>query len=299
MAPISTLLLLAITCAWSQQPPEFEVASVKPAAAGRGRGGLTGGPGSSDPERISAESIDLKRLLMKAYGVEMDQISGPGWIDSEKYAIAAKIPPGTTEDQFRVMLQNLLTERFKLALHHEPKELSVYELIVVKAGTKLTPAKSKDPTDTDSDQPPAGTHANMTLDKEGCPVVRAGVKSGSGRFGPGVSCSRFNNSSMPELAKTLEAFIGMEDGSFGTGTVHVIDKTDLAGNFDITLKFHLMPKFPGQAAHPPDEASDPDGMEGAGIFTALEQQLGLRLQRTKETLDRIVIDSADRVPTAN
>lgn len=286
------LLLLTITLAWSRQLTEFEVASVKPAGAARIQGALFGGPGTSVPERISSESIDLRRLLMKAYGVEMDQISGPGWMDSEKYAIAAKIPPGSTQDQFRIMLQNLLIQRFKMTLHHEPKELSVYELTVAKGGPKLTPAAAKDPNDADSDVPRAGP-ASMVVDKEGCPVVRPGVRSGSGRFGPGVTCSRFNNTSMPELAKSIEAFVGVEEGSFGIGAVHVVDKTGLIGEFDITLKFHLMPKFPGQPA------SDPDSMEGPGIFTALERQLGLKLQKTKATLDRIVIDSADKVPTDN
>jgi uncharacterized protein (TIGR03435 family) len=291
MARLTIVLLLTVGIASSQQPSEFEVASVKPAVAGRARGGLTGGPGTSDPERISAESIDLKRLLMKAYDLETDQISGPGWIDSEKYAIAAKVAPGTTEEQFRIMLQNLLTERFKLTLHHEPKELSIYELMVAKGGPKLTAAAAKDPNDTDSDQPRAGP-ASMTLDKEGCPAVRPGVSSGSGRFGPGVTCSRFNNTSIEQLITSLEMFIGMADGSFGTESVHVIDKTGLDGKFDITLKVHLVMRFPGQPANP-------DDMEGPDIFTALEQQLGLKLQRTKETLDRIVIDSANKIPTDN
>jgi uncharacterized protein (TIGR03435 family) len=228
---------------------------------------------------------------MKAYGVETDQISGPGWIDSEKYAIAARVPPGTTEDQFRVMLQNLLTQRFKLTLHHEPKELSVYDLIVAKGGPKLKPAAAKDPNDTDSDEPPVGPAA-MVLDKEGCPVVRPGVKSGSGKFGPGVTCSRFNKTSMPELATTLRPFVGMEEGLSGIDTVHVVDKTGLTGEFDITLKFHMTMRFPGQPANPED-------VEGPDIFAALEQQLGLKLQKTKITLDRIVIDSANRIPTDN
>ncbi len=291
MARIPIVLLLAIGFAWSEQLSEFEVASVKPAAAGRGRGGLTGGPGSTDPERINAESIDLKRLLMKAYGLEADQISGPGWIDSEKYAIAAKVPPGTTEEQFRIMLRNLLIQRFKMTLHHEPKELSVYDLIVAKGGPKLKPAAAKDPNDTDSDQPRVGP-ASMTLDKEGCPVVRPGVMSGSGKFGPGITCSRFNNTSMAELIPSLEAFVGMGDGSFGTGAVHVIDKTGLDGAFDITLKLHVTMRFPGQPANP-------DDAEGPDIFAALEQQLGLKLQKTKATLDRIVIDSANKIPIEN
>jgi len=271
---------LAACLAWAQANPEFEVASVKPST---GRVALRGGPRTAEPERIAYENADLRQLLMKAYGVESDQISGPAWVDSERYTINAKIPPGTTVAQFQTMLQNLLTERFRLKVHHEMKELSVYELTVAKGSAKLTPAAAKDPNDTDN---------------EGCPVVRPGVSSDSGTFGPGVSCSRFNKTSMAELARTLEGLKSMEDGEFGQNFPHVVDRTGIEGEFDITLKFHLAMKFPGQVSTP-GQASDPDGVDGPSLTTALEQQLGLILQKTKATLDRIVIDSADKVPVEN
>ena len=275
----------------------FEVASVKASPPG-GSTRFIGGPGTADPERIAYENVTLKRLLMKAYGLEIDQISGPGFIDSDKFSIAAKVPTGTTPEQLQGMLQNLLIERFQLTLHHDPKELPIYELTIAKGGPKLTPAASADPNYVSPERSSEPVAASMVLDKEGCPVVQRGVSSGSGRFGPGISCSRFNNTSIPGLVTTLENFISMEDGTFGTGAVHVIDKTELAGEYDITLKFHLMPRFPGQVSTP-GQATDPDGVDGPTIFTALEQQLGLKLTKTKATLDRIVIDHAERVPVDN
>jgi uncharacterized protein (TIGR03435 family) len=102
-------------------PAEFDVASVKPGAPqgdGRRMTMMQGGPGSHDPGRITYTNISLKLILTAAYDVQHFQISGPSWLGTEMYDIAAKVPPGTTKEQAKVMLQNLLAERFHLA-HHE------------------------------------------------------------------------------------------------------------------------------------------------------------------------------------
>lgn len=299
MKPGLFAIMLAVTAgvAAPQTTPRFEVASVKTTNGG-GPISMKGGPGTADPGRVAIENFDLRKLLTKAYGVEGDQISGPGWIDSDRYTIIARIPPDTTQKEFQTMLRSLLTERFRLTIHHETKDLPVYELTIAKGGAKLTAAAAGDPNDVDSaPEPGIPRPAHVELDREGCPAARPGVSSGSGSWGPGVSCTRFVKTSLAQLANTVSQFIAMEDGSFGTGTaVHVIDKTGLEGEYDITLKFHLMMRFPGQAL-PAGQASDP--ADGPDISTALEQQLGLKLVRTKTTLDRIVVDAADRIPTEN
>src|ERR1019366_1602300 len=109
----------------------FEVASVKPAgplpipSGGSSSGSFSGssfrvrgGPGTDDPGQFTAPSVSLLTLLEMAYGVRFDQVSGPDWLISERYSIVAKLPPKTTKDQFNLMLQNLLAERFHLTLHH-------------------------------------------------------------------------------------------------------------------------------------------------------------------------------------
>jgi len=108
----------------------FEVASIKeakpPTPDGSGRifmSGPSGGPGSKDPGRIRYPFTTLRNLLMIAYDVKTFQITGPATLDSERFEINATMPPTTTMEQFRVMLQNLLAERFKLAVHRETKEL--------------------------------------------------------------------------------------------------------------------------------------------------------------------------------
>ena len=131
--------------------PAFEVASVKraPPYVDGADYQMHGGPGTNDPGRITYPRTWLPRLLTKAYGVLQDQISGPDWLETEAYSIVAKIPPSTTADQFNLMLQNLLAERFHLTLHHETREFQVYSLLVAKGGPKMKPSPP------DADAPPA------------------------------------------------------------------------------------------------------------------------------------------------
>jgi uncharacterized protein (TIGR03435 family) len=104
---------------------------------------------------------------------------------------------------------------------------------------------------------------------------------------------------MAEFAKSLQGLVAMEEGSFGTGSgPHVIDRTGLDGNFDITLKFHVVIRFPGRPALQ-GQAGEPDIDDGLTLFNALEQQVGLKLQKAKPQMDIIVIDQGDKVPVEN
>ena len=132
------LFLLAAAVAGAQTPGprlEFEVASVKPAPPPSGnmiRIGMGGGPGTPDPGRLNYEFVNLRMVLGEAYGVKSYQISGSSLLDTERFNMTAKVPPGTTKEQFRVMLQNLLADRFGLKLHREKKDLQAYSLVVGK-----------------------------------------------------------------------------------------------------------------------------------------------------------------------
>jgi uncharacterized protein (TIGR03435 family) len=126
--------------------PSFEVASVRPgapfSAAGQERSiGIRGGPGTEDPGQITCRWVAVLNLLVRAYGVKNFQIQGlPDWannINSDRYDILAKVPPGTTLEQANLMLQNLLVERFGLVVHHETKQGEIYELTVAKGESKL------------------------------------------------------------------------------------------------------------------------------------------------------------------
>ena len=136
--------ILACVSAAYAQTAQFEVASVKPAAPpapGRSASStVRGGPGSSDPALARIENIDLFSLVAMAYGIQRSQLTGPAWLDSARFDINARIPPGATTEQYRLMLQNLLNERFNLELHHEIKELFFYEMTVAKNGPAVKPA---------------------------------------------------------------------------------------------------------------------------------------------------------------
>src|SRR5262245_31056417 len=178
-----TLAALSCFVAFSQTVDKslsFDVASVKPATppTPNGRGmvmfrGPTGGPGTKDPGRISYPFMTLKNLLMTAYDVKNFQISGPSWMDTERYDINATMPPDTTKEQFRVMLQNLLAERFKIAVHRETKELPMYSLVVNKGGPKL---KESDPAPANSEAndaatPPPQPPSQPKIGPDGFPIL--------------------------------------------------------------------------------------------------------------------------------
>ena len=132
---IARILLAAIAITAHAQQPKFEVTSVKVNRSGDGRSsypGLTNG-------RMTAENATLRMILRVAYGLTALQIEGPGWLDSDRFDLEAKSPPGVPDSELMPMLQSLLKERFQLAAHRETKEMPVYDLIVAKGGIKVAP----------------------------------------------------------------------------------------------------------------------------------------------------------------
>ena len=119
-------------------PSAFEVASVKPnqtsRAGGEGseRENITGSPGS-----LTMRNVSLRSCIQWAYRMRGYQISAPGWLISERYDIVAKTPSPAADEQLRLMLQTLLADRFKLALHRETKDLPIYWLVAGKGAPKL------------------------------------------------------------------------------------------------------------------------------------------------------------------
>jgi uncharacterized protein (TIGR03435 family) len=244
---------------------------------------------------------------MTAYGVDLDQVSGPAWIGfmgGNNYDITATMPPGTTKEQFRLMLQALLMERFHLAVHHETKDFPGYEL-VVGGGPKMKRA----PPEPDEVAPaPAGRPSRLQLDKDGFPGRRPGSPS-SVVFSGGLVRST-NRVDMAEFAKTLGAMINNSAGVAGMDAPQprVVDKTGLTGKFDFKLEYAgSPPPFPGnlpllagRGGGESPAASVASEPLGPTIFTALEKQLGLKLQKTRNVpLDVVVVDRIDKIPTEN
>jgi uncharacterized protein (TIGR03435 family) len=142
---VKLLLTFALTIS-ALSAQTFEVASVRrspPSADGAAKstGMILRRPGEPvNPDRITWNSVSLKSVVLVAYGLSPDQISGPDWIDDERYDINAKLPAGATQDQLPAMVQNLLAERFHLVARVENRPRLQYVLVVGKSGPKLQPA---------------------------------------------------------------------------------------------------------------------------------------------------------------
>ncbi len=291
----------------------FDVASVKPAAPlvpdGRGRimfQGPQGGPGSKDPGRIRYPFMSLKNLLTTAYDVKGFQIVGPAWLDTERFDITATMPPETTKEQFHVMLQNLLVERFKMTLHRETKELPTYSLVVAKGGPKLTESAEPPPTkkeDGDASPPPPPSMPKMGPD--GFPVMTSFLGGRAGLFNvmmPGRARMIAQQQTTKDLAARLSDQLSRP----------VTDNTGLTKKYDFTLTF-LPEQGMGPMGPMPPPPPPPGGAAGAGpmgpassdaeappsIFAAIQSQLGLKLEPKKGPVEQIVIDHIERTPIEN
>src|SRR4051794_7397141 len=183
VARVGVLACGSVWAGWyapaAEARPEFEVASVKPAPLptdNRIRIGMSGGPGTPDPGRINFEFVNLRMVLAKAYAVKSYQISGPATLDSERFNITAKVPAGTSKEDFLVMLQNLVADRFRMTLHRERKELPAYALVVAKSGVKMKVAAEGDPGQ-DTGLPPVPP-GRMPVGKDGFPEFPKGMGRG-------------------------------------------------------------------------------------------------------------------------
>lgn len=236
--------------------PAFEVATIKPSVPNR--------PGklfSIRGTEVITINTTLDDLLVFAYGVHPRQVVGaPSWAESDKFDINGKPEGGGLPNlnQFKVMIQKLLTDRFHLAFHHDKKELTVYALTVGKNGAKLTKSES------------TGT-------------VPALLFRGLGN--------------LPARNATMEEFAGVMQGAVLDRPV--VDQTGLKGRFDFQLlwtpdetQFAAL-RGPGPLPAPPEGAeTQPD------LFTAIQQQLGLKLESTKAQTDVLVVDKVER-PSEN
>jgi uncharacterized protein (TIGR03435 family) len=292
-------IVLALVGQNADAPLTFEVASVKPSQGGRA--GSTSGPG-----QYAVTGFPLRAFIVNAYNLKGYEYSGPAWMETEKYDIFAKVPPGTTKEQRAVMLQNLLVERFKIRLHHEQREGTVYDLVVAKGGPKLRPA------DADEKADPVA-QPKWTFTPERFPVIPPGSRPWTVRTGLGGQMSLVTNKySMLQLADSLSGELERP----------VYDKTGLTGDFAFLLHYlpiraatgipamqaagiaapaPAAPARGGSAASASDApgAADLDINVAPTLFSALQSQLGLKLEQRKALVDVVVIDSAEKVPIEN
>ena len=177
---------------------------------------MRGGPGTSEPDRILYSGVTLTSLLSRAYGLYADQVRGPGWLSSETYTVAANVPAGATKEQFDLMLRNLLVERFKLVLHWEKKDFTVYQLVVAKGGPKLQRAAvAPSGAEAMGAPPKPATAGRGAVDRDGCPILPPGESAAAGGIGA-LACHSFRKLSVPDFARTMEKLVALETGeAFG------------------------------------------------------------------------------------
>ncbi len=272
-----TLILFSACCAISAQTDtklEFEVVSIKLSQPDP-RGytvGCKGGPGSEDPTTFRCTNMSFTNLLARAFEVRYDQVQGPDWLKTQMFEISARVPPNTTAVEFRTMLQNMLTDRFKMATHRESKEMTVFALVVAKGGPKFKEhVEDKDATGPGSYGDTTVAH-RLIADKDGYPDIgNAGMAFMGGK------------GAWAAQSAEVGALAGMVTGQMGR---MVNDATGLTGKYD--FKLHWM-----------SEALARQDDNGVTLMQALQDQLGLKLESRKGMEQFLIIDHMEKLPTEN
>ncbi len=263
--------------------PAFEVASVKPNRSGTPFVSIGLQPGG----RYTATNVPLKLLITNAYGVEDFQIiDAPSWLDEERFDIVAKAEgevapsmPGGPPGPVQLMLQTLLEDRFRLALHQETRELPVYALTTVHSDRKLGPGMQPSSTPCAAGRGPAGAPGRF-----GAPPPASASAPERPQCGMRMMPGRISAGSVA-IPQLLRIFSMLSHRI-------VLDRTGLDGTFDLDLAFtpDRLPGPPPPGA-PPLPPVDPNG---PSLFTALQEQLGLKLESTRAPVQVMVIDHVER-----
>jgi uncharacterized protein (TIGR03435 family) len=254
--------------------PTFDVVSVKASKSGGDMAMIR-----FKPDGFSATKISLKELLSMTSGIEEDLVSGlPSWASSARYDIDAKVAGPDVEalkklsrEQRSSMIQSALADRFKLKVHTEIRQLPVFALVVQKSSPRLKEAT------------PGDAYANGIKAPGG--VSRAGMMMMKpGEFiGQGIPISTLAGALSQHLQRT------------------VIDKTGLTGKYDIALEWTADngadPMIQGTDGSQ-QRAETATDVSGLSIFTAIQEQLGLKLQSTKGPVETLIVDHVE-MPTEN
>ena len=212
------------------------------------------------PGGFQATNTQLEPLIAYAYDVRPNQIAGaPGWTQSSRFDIQARTTGEPSGNDIRHMLRTLLAERFKLILHTETREQPIYALLAARDDSRL--GADVKPSTRDCSGGPTPCGVNMTTDGRGGALRGTAI-------------------SLHDLAGTLTGIVGRT----------VVDRTGVTGAFDVTLRF----------TRDSTTADRPTGVAGdaPSIFSALQEQLGLKLESSRGPVEFLVIDRVEQ-PTAD
>ena len=238
--------------------PSFEVATIKPSRPDAPRGGY-----GFRGQDVTTTNVTVNWLIKLAYNVHVRQIAaGPAWLDSEKFDVIGRpdTPGQPSRDQMKLMIRKLLADRFQLRFHTEKRELSVYAMVVSKKGAKIVVSE---------DDPKAFPGIGFSQS-------------------PGVLALIGRNTGLDGVANALQSNVLDKP---------VVNRTGLTGRYDFNLKFTPdQVQFANFGAGTPAPTADPDAPPD--IFAAFEQQLGLKLESARATVDVMVIEKIER-PSEN
>lgn len=298
LGPLAAGALLQQAAYTGPLPTAFDAASIKPPALlPRGPGGrrtiLVGMKFS--PGRLEASYMTLRMLLQQAYGVKRYQVTGPDWMDRERFDIQAETTQPLDEKQMLPLLQAFLMRQFGLQLHRETKQVPVYELTAAKVKMKPAAEEATAAPPEKLQGPPPGRGGNQL-------AVRTPEGGARLHFGPdGMAMS--GAMGMDQLTDLLNMQLDRP----------VLNRTGLAGRYDINLSYAptgggemrmngMRPGLgkPGADAKAPGAAPETPAPPAApSLFTALQQQLGLKLVPATGPVDLVVVDKANPKPLGN
>jgi uncharacterized protein (TIGR03435 family) len=280
---VALSLGMAASTALAQGSPAFEVASVRPSPDTPPAAGVAGVHITKQQVRFAY--LSLRDYLSIAYKLPVHQISGPEWINSTRFDVAATLPPGTTPDDFPQLVLSLLRDRFKLQAHRESRESPVYTLEVGRNGSKLVAV----PDDTRADAPVEVTSSG------GPDGVAADLGNGSS-FSLTNTRFEFKKVTMATFVDTLGRFMDHP----------VLDRTKLEGRYDVVFNIaaeDYMPLLIRSAVNAgislPSQALQVLDNPSRGSLEAGLKALGLSLEQRRAPLDHLVVDSIERTPTEN
>jgi uncharacterized protein (TIGR03435 family) len=242
------------------------------------------------PGRLDYNGLPIGILLRQALQKPDYQIVGaPGWVNTERYSITATAPEGTPPTAITVMMVNLLKDRFHLTSHLETREQPIFNLVIARSDGRLGPDLKPTPAECQATiaeriaaskaaaergaPPPPPTSFPDPNDPLACGFVRMGpgLATGSGR-------------TIAQIAPTLADLLGRP----------VIDKTGLTGRYDFALTFAPTGRGAGPFAMLPGAPPPPDDPDAPGLSTAVQEQLGLRLESARGPVEVVVIDSLEK-----
>jgi uncharacterized protein (TIGR03435 family) len=272
-APASAAIVVMPPLNYGGPLPSFEVASVKkiPSSNTSLRLGMQGGRATI--------TLPLRTLLLQVWNAKDFQIvGGPSWITTDRFAINAKAETDVPRDQVMLMLRALIIERFKFKFHIESRQMNTYVLMRPGPDSPLGPGLKA--VDCSGPRPPTTTaQLEAALRGGSTAALPCGLlMSGSGGI-------RAGGTTMASLASLLASAVGST----------VIDKTNMTGTYSFTLDFAVLSRLSLSAAAPGETLTPMSDMttSGGSVFNAVKD-LGLRLERKREAVDVLVIDSVEQ-----